>query len=239
MKHSLIAFGFILFVFGCNSKNNQTEKSATTSNKISTGFILRGELKNGKATTVYLNKIIGNTLYQIDSAQIVNNLFKIQGVVEYPERFAITFDTYAFKTLLIIENTSINLTIDIEQINDPIISGSTLNDQLLTYKNESKTIFRKIDYLYPRFQKARLENDIQKLKEIGLEMKKIELEFTKFSFQFIEDNKNSFIAPILLSDLLKASTIDTTRIKESYNLIATNVKDSPDAQIIASFLELH
>ena len=86
------------------------------------------------------------------------------------------------KTLLIIENTSINLTIDIEQINDPIISGSILNDQLLTYKNESKAIFRKIDYLYPRFQKARLENDIQKLKEIGLEMKKIELEFIHSSF---------------------------------------------------------
>ena len=104
MKYSLIAFGFILLMLGCNSKNNQTEKSATTSNKISTGFILRGELINGKATTVYLNKIIGNTLYQIDSAQIVNNLFKIQGVVEYPERFTITFDVYPDNTLLIIEN---------------------------------------------------------------------------------------------------------------------------------------
>ena len=239
MKYSLIAFGLILLMLGCNSKNNQTEKPVITSNNLSTGFILKGELKNGKATTVYLNKIIGNTMYQIDSANIVNNLFTLNGLVEYPERFTITFDVYPDNTLLIIENTAINLTIDIEQINNPIISGSPLNDQLAAYKNESKSIFRKIDYLYPRFQKARLENDVQKLEEIGLEMKKIELEFKEFSFKFIEDNRNSFIAPILLSDQLKSSAIDTLRIKQSFNLISDKVKNSPDAQIIASFLELH
>lgn len=239
MKYSLIAFCFILVMLGCNSKNNQTEKPVKASPNFSTGFILKGELKNGIASTVYLNKIIGNTMYQIDSANVINNLFTIQGVVDYPERFVITFDTYPFNTLLIIENTSINLTIDTEQINYPIISESPLNDQLLVYKNKSKSIFRKIDYLYPRFQKARLENDVQKLEEIGLEMKKIELEFNEFSFKFIEDNRNSFIAPILLSDQLKASEIDTIRIKQSFKLISNKVKNSPDAQIIASFLELH
>ena len=40
MKYSLIAFGLILLMLGCNSKNNQTEKPVITSNNLSTGFYL-------------------------------------------------------------------------------------------------------------------------------------------------------------------------------------------------------
>jgi flagellin-specific chaperone FliS len=238
MKNYFIIIGCILFFLGCNQKNKDTKK-ATNTNNFTNQFILKGELLNGEASTVYLNKIIGNSIYQIDSAKIENNKFTIQGIVEYPERFAITFDSYASKTILILENLPINITIDVENINDPIITGSPLNAKLDEYKTISKSIFRKIDYLFPRFQKARLENDVKKLEEIGTEMKAIEKEFQEFSFQFIKKNNNSYIAPMLLTDQLKTSTIDTVKIKQSYQLLSEEIKHSPDAQIIATFLELH
>lgn len=240
MKKCVIILCCLFLFLSCNTKNNNSKKvTNSTSNPINQSFILNGELVNGQASKVYLNKIIGNSLYQIDSAIIDNHKFIIQGIVEYPERFALTFDSYASKTILILENTSITIKIDIDNVNDPIITGSPLNDILLEYKNVSKSIFRKIDYLFPRFQKARLENDVKKLEEIGLEMKTIENEFKQFSFLFIEKNKNSFIAPIILSDQLKTSTIDTIKIQQSYQNISNDVKHSPDAQIIASFLNLH
>lgn len=238
MKNYFIIIGCILLFWGCNQKNKDTKK-ATNTNNFTNQFILKGELLNGEASTVYLNKIIGNSIYQIDSAKIENNKFTIQGIVEYPERFAITFDSYASKTILILENLPINITIDVENINDPIITGSPLNAKLDEYKTISKSIFRKIDYLFPRFQKARLENDVKKLEEIGTEMKAIEKEFQEFSFQFIKKNNNSYIAPMLLTDQLKTSTIDTVKIKQSYQLLSEEIKHSPDAEIIATFLELH
>lgn len=239
MKNCLIILSCFFIFINCNNKNDVTKKTTSTINNFTKGFTLEGELINGEASKVYLNKIIGNTIYQIDSAKIENNKFSVQGIVEYPERFALTFDTYASKTILILENLPIQISVNTEQINDPIIIGSPLNSKLDEYKKISKSIFRKIDYLYPRFQKARLENDVEKLTEIGNQMKSIEKEFQVFSFQFIEKNKNSFIAPILLSDQLKTSTIDTFKIKESYQLLSEEVKHSPDAQIIASFLKLH
>lgn len=238
MKNYFIIIGCILLFWGCSQKNKDTKK-ATNTNNFTNQFILNGELLNGEASTVYLNKIIGNSIYQIDSAKIENNKFTIQGIVEYPERFAITFDSYASKTILILENLPINITIDVENINDPIITGSPLNTKLDEYKTISKSIFRKIDYLFPRFQKARLENDVKKLEEIGTEMKAIEKEFQEFSFQFIKKNNNSYIAPMLLTDQLKTSTIDTIKIKQSYQLLPEEIKHSPDAEIIATFLELH
>lgn len=238
MKNYFIFLSCLILFLSCDTKNNESIKNTTkTSQK--QGFTLQGELQNGEASIIYLNKIIGNSLYQVDSCKIENNKFAFQGIVEFPERFALTFDSYNFKTILILENTSFNITINLENVNDPIITNSPLNNQLLVYKNTAKEIFRKIDYLYPRFQKARLENDVQKLEEIGTEMKSIEKEFQTFSFQFIEANKNSFIAPIILSDQLKNSTIDTLNIQKSYQLLSNEVKHSPDAQLIALFLKLH
>jgi hypothetical protein len=238
MKHWYIFYSCFFLLFSCT--NNNTLKNVSNSEKKSVqGFVLKGTLTNGEASTVYLNKIIGNSLFQIDSASVNNHTFVIQGMVEFPERFALTFDSYAYKTILILENTPIEINIDINNINNPIIKGSPLNNQLEDYKLKAKTIFRKIDYLFPHFQKARLENDIEKLAEIKLEMNAIEQEFQAFSYVFIEKHKNSYIAPIILSDHLKTFPIDTLQIKKTFQLISDDVKNSPDAQQIASFLNLH
>lgn len=225
----------LLILIGCNSNPSKKETIATTTTK----FTLNGTIENSSATKVYLNKLIENSVYSIDSAEIKNNQFILDGTVEYPERFAITFNNSSAIAVLIIENTAMKVRIDANNAFDPIVEGSILNDELAAYKSASKTIFRKIDYLYPHFQKARLENDVKKLDEIKLEMKKTEAEYKKFSFDFIEKHKNSYIAPILLSDQLKNTEIDTIKIKKSYESISDDVKNAPDALLIATFLNLH
>jgi predicted translin family RNA/ssDNA-binding protein len=102
----------------------------------------------------------------------------------------------------------------------------------------SKKIFKKIDYLFPKFQKARLENDVKKLDEVGNELKQIESEFTDFSYNFIKNNSDSYVAAMVLSDQLKSTTVDTLRITNAYKLLSEEVKKSPDAQLIATTLGL-
>ena len=93
--------------------------------------------------------------------------------------------------------------------------------------------------MFPQFQKARLENNVEKLNEIELSMKKVEAEFTDFSFNYIIQNKESYLAVMILRDQLKSSIVDTLRIKETYQILSEDVKNSPDAEIISSFLNLH
>ena len=90
---------------------------------------------------VYLNKIIENTLYPIDSAVIKNNQFIFKGVVSYPERFSLTFENYSASLVLILENTNFEVEIDPNFIQEPVIKGSPLNSKLNEYKQHSKKIF--------------------------------------------------------------------------------------------------
>ena len=236
MKKLLLLIFIVSTLIGCTQKNT-TDQNQLNIHK--NGFTIHGELINLNANTVYLNKIIDNYVYPIDSSTITNNVFKISGLVEYPERFALTFNNYSKIIILIVENTEISIIIDGTSINDPIIQGSPLNTALNDYKEASKSIFKKMDYLYPAFQKARLENDADKLHEIGNQLNNIEHEFTDFSYNFIKNNTHSYIAAMILNDHLKSSSADTLKIKKLYDSLSEEVKKCPDAQLIAHALNLH
>ncbi|WP_372793085.1 DUF4369 domain-containing protein [Lutibacter sp.] len=239
MKHFFLLGIFCIIIYSCKKNVSQIDLPNISKASTLNGFEIKGTLENFYPEKVYLNKIIEDSFYKIDSAQIQNNNFSFIGIVEFPERFAITFENYSSITLFIIENTQFEIIINSETINDPIIIGSSLNNKLFEYKVEAKTIFKKIDYLFPKFQKARLENDVDKLAEISEEMKKIEKEFTNFSNNYILQNKESYIAAMILRDQIKSTTIDTLQIKKTYDILSSEIKKSPDAKIIASFLNLH
>ncbi|WP_298264176.1 DUF4369 domain-containing protein [uncultured Lutibacter sp.] len=232
-KYLLIYLASFLF-FSCNSNNSKSKENITSKNN---GFVLQGEIQNFDADTIYLNKIIENSIYKIDSSAVFKNNFTFKGVVNVPERFALTFNKNAAVVVLVIENSTFKIVINANEIQDPIITGSELNLKLNEYKQASKNIFKKISYLFPHFQKARLENDAEKLTAIGNDMKKIENEFTNYSFKFIENNKNSFIAAMVLRDQIKASDIDTLRVKESFQILSDEVKNSPDGLLVKDFLQ--
>ncbi|MFO7674225.1 MAG: DUF4369 domain-containing protein [Lutibacter sp.] len=235
MKKIITVCLFYLFIFSCNNPKSQLEKE-TDANK--NGFVLKGTLKSSLSDKVYLSKIIENDIQPVDSAKIENNNFIFQGIVDYPERFLLSFENSSAAAILIVENTNFEISIDPDHIDEPIIKGSELNTKLFEYKLASKKIFKKIDYLFPKFQKARLENDVKKLDEVGNELKKIELEFTNFSYDFIKNNSNSYVAAMVLSDQLKSSTVDTLRISNAFKLLSEEVKKSPDAQLVATALSL-
>ena len=115
-----------------------SEPSKNAVNTSINKFQLNGKIVNFEAKKVYLNKLVNKSLYPIDSANITNKQFVINGIVEYPERFILTFDSNYTKILLIVENQKFNITIDSHNFNDPIIKGSKLNDELNAYKNATK-----------------------------------------------------------------------------------------------------
>lgn len=235
MKKIFIASLYCLFIFGCNNPKDPLKKETDTKND---GFVLNGTLKSFLSEKVYLNKIIDNDIQPVDSAKIENNSFIFNGIVDFPERYLLSFENSSAAIILIVENTNFEILIDPNQPDEPIIKGSELNSKLYDYKLASKNIFKKIDYLFPKFQKARLENDVKKLTEIGNELNKIETEFTDFSYDFIKANSDSYVSAMILSDQLKSSTIDTVRISNAYKQLSEAVKKSPDAQVIGTAFNL-
>ena len=236
MKKLIIFCICMLLLFSCKKDISHKKEVYSPKNK---DFTLKGTLENFYPQKVYLNKIIENSIFAIDSSKVVDNQFNFNGFVEFPERFALSFQEYSANVVLIIENSTIEIKVDANNIESPIIKGSDLNNKWSEYHLNSKKIFKKIAYLFPQFQKYRLENNAEKLTVISGQMKAIEQEYINYSYNFITKNNNSYLAAMILRDQLKNTTIDTLKIINTYKTLSEKVKKSPDAEIIALTLNLH
>jgi hypothetical protein len=232
----LLFFFISLLVISCN--NSLSTKSKNTPTSVTTNYTLNGFI-NFNASTAYLNKIKNDSLFKIDSSSINNEKFIFKGTIISPERFALTFKNYSAAIIVILEPKDFSVSIKKNLFYDPKIIGSPLNTLLLSYKNTSKGIFKNVDYLYPQFQKARLENDVLKLQEIKQKINTIESGFTNYSYQFIKHHKNSYVAAMLLADHLKSTKIDTFKIKETFNLLPKKIQNSVDGKRVANWIQLH
>ena len=223
---------------GCKTDN--TEEKAVAKTQISkSAFEIKGSFDSYLCDTVYLNVIHDYLIIPIDSAEVADNTFSFKGVISEPERYALSFPNYSKRLILVVENASIDVKINTKDLENPVISGSPLNELMASYKTSSRVLFKEIESLFPQFQKARLENDAEKLTEIASLMKEIEQDVKRYTYTFITENSDSYIAAMILRDQLKIDPIDTLRIKGAYEVLSAKVKNSPDGQIISTTLGLH
>lgn len=224
-------------MFSCKTEAEK-KQSVQKETALSERFVLNGTFDNYFSEYAYLNKIMHNSLVKLDSSKIENNTFNFSGAVDYPERFALTFENSSAVVIFIIENENFQMELNAKNPTEPLILNSPLNTELNHYKNHSKQIFREIDKLYPRFQKARLENDVETLDEIGEAMNSIEANFRNYSYNYVATNPNSCISAMILRDLIKSEKADIAKISEHFDLLSDEVKQIPDAQILAMELDL-
>ncbi|MCF6279348.1 MAG: DUF4369 domain-containing protein [Flavobacteriaceae bacterium] len=199
-------------------------------------YFLSISVESGINNIVYLQKLANPS--EIDSAEIEENGMAVfKGSIQNPERYLITIEGLFGGKMIIIENDSITVDIKNKDLINSTIIGSKLNDELFEVQKKSERIYNKIDVLFPDMQRARLENDVEKLQEITRKMTLIEQENIDFNFNYAKENPNSFISAMILSDLSKRDSIDTKKIIESYNTLTDKVKKGIDAQNIELFLK--
>ena len=186
---------------------------------------------------IFLYKL-APTFSLIDSTLIINNTAHFKGKIDFPERYAIKIKGIDSGKLFIIENDSIEVVIDKNDLTQSTIKGSKLNDELIEFQNKSKQINVKIELLFPDLQRARLNNDAETLEKIASQISAIEQENINFNFEYVNQHPTSFISAMILNDLSKRAGIDVDRIFNAYQKLSNNVKQSSDSKEVELFLAL-
>lgn len=223
----------IILLFTLNSCTKENVKAIENDS-----YFLSISTENGNNSSVYLQKLAAES--EIDSVKIENGKAIFNGSLKTPQRYLITIEDFFGGKMIVLENDSITVTIKNKDLINSTITGSKLNNELIKVQKESEKIYNKIDVLFPDMQRARLENDAEKLQEISKKMSLVEQENVDYNFNYTKENPNSFISAMILNDLSRRDSIDTQKIKDSYNSLSNNVKKSIDAQKVASFIaDLH
>lgn len=226
-KNISLIIVLILTLSSCTKEVKKTIKSNS--------YFLNISTENGSDNTVYLQKLANST--EIDSTSISDKNAVFSGSIKTPERYLITIEGFFGGKMIVLENDSITIEIKNKDLINSKIIGSKLNDELLRVQKKSEKIYNQIDALFPDMQRARLENDAEKLQEVSAKMTLIEQENIDFNFDYANQHPDSFISAMILSDLSKRDSIDREKITKIYNSFTDEVKKGIDAQKVAAFLK--
>ena len=201
-------------------------------------YYIFGQLKNvSENTKVYLKVQESNRIIPLDTAYVYNNTFNFRGNINKPEVFGIYIDSIKGSIGLFIHNDSVFINVNKDKLSNSTVKGSKLNDKYLNFTKKSNEIISKTSYLFPLFQKARTENDVDKINEINKKIEAIHNENRVFTLNFARENPNSYIAAFALQTLLNDESVSTDTITSVYNNFSHEVKKGDFAIEILLYLE--
>jgi len=229
MKKLFLLSFVLLFLISCENDFNESNFKR---------FYIEGNIENVYNNyKVFLKIQESNTIISLDTTSINNGKFIFSGSIDRPAVYGIYIDSLQDVIGLFMENDSIIIDVDPKSLSNSKISGSTLNKEYLDFLLQSNQIVSKMNVLFPIFQKARSENNVEKLKEINKKMQDINSEKTQFALKYAKSHSDSYIAAFALQSVLKDHTIPKDTIANIYNNFSKYVKKGDFAIETLLFIE--
>ena len=228
MYKLITAIIFLLLINSCQKNERK---------KYPNGYLLFGSIEsqpNGKL--VYLKTQENKKIKDIDSTHIKNGKFEFRGYIDRPIVYGIYFEDLKSLIGVFMENDTIYIEAYKDSLSKSKIKGSETHDDYLDFINQSNRIVSKMSHLFPIFQKARAENNADKLKDINAQMNAINEENTAFALKYAKQHPNSYISALALQSVLNIPNLNKDSIAYIYDRFSDYVKKGDFAMEIAQYL---
>lgn len=185
-------------------------------------------------TNVYISKLGKNNQPEpLDTVQVTQGSFKFDMAQEEPQQInMIQIDGVQSNLFFVYENEPISATLYKDSLRSSKIVGGKHNKLLMSYMDSLKNNALKMRQLQIDMRSAMSNEDrvaLATLKEEQENLEKSDLEFRK---NIIEENSNSIIAALSLSDLMGNKKISNVEAQSFYNSFTDEVKDHTLGRLI-------
>jgi peroxiredoxin len=199
-------------------------------------YVITGNI-TGAEGIFYLQKRTSGQVYTIDSVQVNKGKFKIQGgSVEFPEIVTLVDKTNSLGFSFYLENSEINVTGNIDSLDNVRISGSKTQDELMAYTKSLAPLEKRYNKIFEEYVTAQQDKNAAKSAEIEKLIVGIEDEMTQVDKDFVKNNPSSFIAPSILSNLVYY--MEASEIEAVINAMDTVVAKTPVIETLKIRVEI-
>jgi len=205
------------------------------------GFYLSGDIsgvEDGKKVFVSEYDAETNSANVIDTTTVNNGKFELDMEdQDLPRLSFLRFEGVNGNVIFISENEKINFNINKDSLRNATISGGKENKALTEYLNHLNELNRKMGGMQQQMRQAMLTKDTAKVNSL----RETQLEFRdndkNFKVALFNRNKDSYLAVMLLTDMLKMKTLSSAEIREMYAEVSERIKQTPMAQSLEQVLE--
>ena len=221
-------FSLILMVSLFISCNETTKKND--------GYVISGTadgVYNG--IRVYLKTIDerGRDFYQ-DTAVVVDGKFKFEGKIDIPEMWFLSVNSIDGYIPIMVENENITVTVNKDNINTSTIHGTKANDALTEYNEGFNILLEKRSKIGRENMGVLRSTDSIEKANFSATMAEMEKEMNSYPFDFLANHKDNYFSLKLIESLMTSSSIDLSKIEDSFNNLDESVKSSGFGRVVFS-----
>jgi flagellin-specific chaperone FliS len=205
------------------------------------GFTINGDAKGVKdGISVVLKKQDSTGITPIDTVKVKDGKFKFEGTFKEQGIHFLEIDQLVGQVILIVENGTIDVSVNKDTINKSKISGTTSNDRLSSYLVESDKIAKRMsDFQATNNEAYRMANEKKDTVAINTLMKQMQGfqdDFKKISETEISKNPESFLSLLLMQQFANMPGADMAKNKKMFASLSENLRNSKMGKKIDAIL---
>lgn len=188
---------------------------------------------------VYLKSVDQrNRFIDLDTAVVMNEEFTFEGKVPSPQRVTIHVNSVNGSMPIVLENASIDVKIDKDNIANSQVSGTKANEALTSYAKESREFMSNGVRLNGEYRTALKENDSAKLNAMALQLQAANEKQLTYPLAFIEKHPNNNFSLILLQELFSNKQYPMDDLKGAYDKIDNDLKTTVLGKTVDSLYQV-
>ena len=161
-------------------------------------FSLTINVSNGEDGTIYLSKREDGEIVNKDSVDLMNGTGILTGKIDFPEFFYLRFQSRQAYVPVFLEPGEIVINIDVDDLRNPLISGSIAQETYDAY-NDSVAVFDdKARELSQQYGTARNSNDTALMSQIEEEYMEVDGKKTNYLIDYVFENNNNVVSAFLV-----------------------------------------
>ena len=213
-KFSLILFGLLILLNACQDVEKNTFKLKGTTN-----------LPEGKQI-FRIQANANNQPSTIDTATVANGQFSFKGSVEQIDVNFLFVEGEQVNTPFIVEEGIIEVNLLQERLTEMNLAGTPSNNDLQTYREETKTFADNLNAIASEIQAANSLGDNILVQDLQQQYTDMQVDLIDYEKDFIKKNVDSYISALILERFLNQKTLPRNEVKEIFSTYSDRIRSS-------------
>lgn len=173
----------------------------------------------------------------IDSALVMEEKFSLKGSVEEPGIHFLIIDGSAGNVVFMLENSTVSVDINKENLRESQITGSNSNESFQIYLNEMKNFQKTGQAEVAKFRMYSNEGNVEKLDSMREIINNLKVSQSKYSLRFLDENPTSYFGLYLIESESYNPAFEVEKHIKAFENLSSELQNSNKGKEVKEILD--
>lgn len=179
------------------------------------------------STLIYFMQGVDGKMEAIDSAYLSNSEVNFTGTLEQPDMIYLRIGESRKAVNVFAENSQIDVKVNIDSLENAVVTGSSVHDDLMEFKSYLAPLDEKSAELNEQYREASASSNSERMQLIIAEYDELRLEQAEMIKKFVTSKSSSYIAPFIIKNYLSYD-MTVEELDETLATLDTSIYNSKE-----------